>query len=342
MSNNDNKQPRDRISDYLRLANRGIIFDELSKDYLAKAGVLDLLEDVPVPILVDDEGMSTLTIALGMARIVGGDNNFKYASQYIGYIKRCLGDVALRVLLSEGAKAGTGGDYEVACMYFRTALILDPHSVDALYLYGRALKDAYEIEEHDEDYVGNFKAESLQVFEILTVMHPDFAMGFYFLGYGYLNLGLYTKAKLTWDEFMKLMEGQETDGDNLELVKEIAERLRALEAPMIVEQACNLILAGDYVSGKTMLKQNKERFEQWWPLWYYLGVADSSLGNVEAAISDYKKALQYSPSNIDVMKELCNIYEAIGDKENLDKYTKKIQIVHNNMEEELAGEDVAE
>lgn len=335
MSNNTKEKQKDRISEYLQLANRGIIFDELSKDYLAKAGVLDILENVPVPILVDDEGMSTVTIALGMARIIGGDNNFRYAKQYLAYIKRVFGDVAIRVLLSEGAKAGTAGDYEVACMYFRTALLLDQKSVDALYLYGRALKDAYEIEDHDEQYVGSFKAESLQVFEILTMLHPDFAMGYYFLGYGYLNLGLYTKAKLTWDEFMKLMEGHEMEDDNLELVKEIAERLRALEAPMAVEQGVNSILAGDYLSGKNTLEQYTEDFEQWWPLWYYLGVAESSLGNAEAAIKNYKKALQYSPSNIDVMKELCSIYEAIGDAENLDKYTKKIQIVQNNMEEEL-------
>lgn len=335
MSNTQTEQ-KDRIAEYLQLANRGIIFDELSKDYLAKAGVLDLLEDVPVPILVDDEGMSTLTIALGMARIVGGDNNFQYAPQYMEYIKRCFGDVALKVLLSEGAKAGTEGDYEVACMFFRTALILDPRSVDALYLYGRALKDAYEIEDHDEQYVGSFKAESLQVFEILTMLHPDFAMGYYFLGYGYLNLGLYTKAKLTWDTFNELMEGHEMEDDNLELIKEIAERMRALVGPMEVEQGCNKILSGDYLGGKELLEQHIEEFEQWWPLWYYLGVAETAMGNAEAAISNYKKALTYSPSNIDVMKELCSIYEAIGDEKNLEKYTKKIQIVQNNMEAELA------
>lgn len=338
MNNTNNEQQKDRISSYLQLANQGIIFDELSKNYLAKAGVLDLLENVPVPIMVDDEGMSTLTIALGMARVIGGDNNFKYAKPYLEYVKRTLGDVAVKVLVSEGAKVATEGDYEVACMYLRTALLIDPHSLDALYLYGRALKDAYEIEGSDEQYVGTFKAESLQVFEVLTMLHPEFAMGYYFLGYGYLNLGLYTKAKLTWDTFMELMEKEELDEDSLELVKEIAQRLRALDAPMHIEEGCNLILGGDYLSGKSILEEYSKDFEQWWPLWYYMGVAESSLGNADAAIKAYKKALQYSPSNTDVMKELCSIYEAIGDTVNLEKYTNKIQIVLNNMEEEKLGE----
>ena len=77
------------------------------------------------------------------------------------------------------------------------ALFVDPDSADALYCYGRACRDAYEKGE-GEEYVGRFKAESLEAFEKLTLKKPDFDMGFYFLGYGYLNLGLYVKAKLTW------------------------------------------------------------------------------------------------------------------------------------------------
>ena len=36
------------------------------------------------------------------------------------------------------------------------------------------------------------------------MIHPDFAMGYYFLGYGYANMGLYTKASLTWESFIEL------------------------------------------------------------------------------------------------------------------------------------------
>ena len=324
---------KDRISEYLQAANRGMLFDELSKDYLSRAGVLDLLGDVPVPILVDDEGMSTLTIALGMARIVGGDTNFKYAKNYLEYIKRSFGDVACKILCSEGSKSAQFGDFEVACMYFRCALVLEPQSELALYLYGRALRDAYMVEGHDEQYVGRFKAESLEVFEILTMLHPEFDMGFYFLGYGYLNLGLYIKAKLTWDVFMKLTEGYE-EGETPELRKEIQERLDSMEGALAVEQAVNLINAGDYQGGKAVLEQYSTKFEQWWPLWYYLGITETALGNAEAAITAYKKALQYSPSNIEVMQELCNVYQAVGDEKNFEKYSNKIEIVKKNMEDE--------
>lgn len=329
-------ETQDRISKYLIEANKGIIFDELKEDYLKKAGVYDILNEVPVPLIFDEEGMSTLTIAFGMARVVGGDNNFVYAKQYFEYIKRILGDVAVRVLVSEGVKYATDGLFEIATMFFRTALLLEPKSLDALYLYGRACKDAYEAgseKEKDEEYVGMFKAESLEVFEILTMLHPNFAMGYYFLGYGYLNLGLYTKAKLSWDSFMKLIDDDENATpeavkDRDDLKNEIQGRLNSLDEPVKIEHGCNLIMGGYYQQGRDILEGYKEgRYDKWWPLWYYLGVARSAMMDVEGAIEAYKKVLVLSPSNIEVMKEFADVYEAIGDKVNRDKYLNKIELI---------------
>ena len=72
MSQQNTKQ--DRIATYLQKSNGGILFDELSDKYLSEAGIYDILHGVPVPIAagVGDE-LSTLTIAFGMARIIGAD-----------------------------------------------------------------------------------------------------------------------------------------------------------------------------------------------------------------------------------------------------------------------------
>ena len=345
---------KDRISEYLVEANKGILFDELSDDYLAKAGVKDILHGVPVPLIFDDEGMSTLTLALGMARIVGGDINFRYADEYMKYIKHVLGEAAVRVLLSEGVKRASEEEFEIACMFFRAALVIEPESCDALYLYGRSCKDAYEAGsemEREEAYVGNFKAESLEVFEILTMLHKDFAMGYYFLGYGYLNLGLYTKAKLTWDTFMELTLASNASGfsedskaseagaagktvggaDITALRDEIAKRLESLGEPVEIENACNMILGGNYQGGLAVLESySKGRYSRWWPMWYYIGIAKEALSDPEGAISAFKQALKYSPSNTDVMRELVQIYEAIGDEAGRSKYAKKIDIILEN------------
>ena len=52
-----------------------------------------------------------------------------------------------------------------------------------------------------------------------------------------MNLGLYIKAKLTWDEFMKLSTDEE-------LKKEIAGRLAQLVQPIEIEKGYNMVLSG--------------------------------------------------------------------------------------------------
>lgn len=322
----------------------GMLFDELSDAYLDKAGVKDIIGGVPVPVNPGEDGeLSTLSIALNMARVIGGDSSYPYVEQYLRYIRHICGDDAVKVIISEGAKAADRGAFELACMYFRAALAIDQKSLAALFLYGRACKEAYEREaaeaeegfsdtnaaELSESYIGSFKAESMEAFELLTMLHPDYDMGYYFLGYAYLNLGLYTKAQLTWETFMKLHEDQD------ELREEIEERLTALSEPVLIEQGCNKVMSGDYQGGLDILNKYTEgSYSPWWPLWYYIGVAESALGNTEAAISSYKQALVYSPSNIEVMNELVALYQAVGDAEGAEKYSRKIEIVQNNIAEE--------
>ena len=193
----------------------------------------------------------------------------------------------------------------------------------------------------DEERIGLFKAESSETFELLTMIHPDFAMGYYFLGYAYLNMGLYLKARLTWQDFLRLSAGSETEIHEMDdellasLREEISERVEELEEPVQIELGCNSIMGGDFVGGKdTLMKFAEGRYSQWWPLWYYLGVAEASLGNADEAIADFKKVLTLSPSNTDAMDELVHLYEATGDKENAAKYRNKIGIVNSNREEE--------
>jgi tetratricopeptide (TPR) repeat protein len=166
-------------------------------------------------------------------------------------------------------------------------------------------------------------------------------MGYYFLGYAYLNMGLYLKARLTWQDFLRLSAGSETEIHEMDdqllasLREEISERVEELEEPVQIELGCNSIMGGDFVGGKdTLMKFAEGRYSQWWPLWYYLGVAEASLGNADEAIADFKKVLTLSPSNTDAMDELVHLYEATGDKENAAKYRNKIGIVNSNREEE--------
>jgi tetratricopeptide (TPR) repeat protein len=132
------------------------------------------------------------------------------------------------------------------------------------------------------------------------------------------------------------METYEMDDQLLaSLREEISERVEELEEPVEIELGCNKIMGGDFVGGRDTLARFKEgRYSEWWPLWYYLGIAESSLANPDAAIEAFKRVLRLSPSNIDAMEELVHLYEAIGDAVNAEKYRKKIGIINRNLEEE--------
>ncbi|MBR0307445.1 MAG: tetratricopeptide repeat protein [Mogibacterium sp.] len=353
---------QDRISKFLSPRLRAMVFAELSAAWLERIGAADIIGGVPVPVGSGENGtggageIDIKSIVLDMARIIGGDPLFVYADQYTEFIKHVTGndnDNAVRMLISEGAHSADSGDLEDACMLLRAALRLDPKSRDALYLYARACKEIYESEAiesedgmGDEEKIGMFKAESTEIFEFLTMLHPAFAMGYYYLGYAYLNLGLYLKAKLTWDDFMKYSSsanenGNDVNDDQLEdLRKEISDRLSDLEDPVRIETGCNMIMGGDYLGGRDILLPFREgRYESWWPLWYYLGVAEASLGNLDEAITDLKKVLTISPSNTDVMDELAQLYEAAGDTINALKYRNKIALIHRNLEEERSSDN---
>lgn len=336
----------DKIRSYLVEKNKNILFTELSGQFLELAGLKDILTGVDVPVTPEAVShLTNLTIAMGMARVIGADEDFRYGDAYRECLRRIYGDNCSKVLISEGAKAGGSGDFAMACIFFRAALQMDPDSQDALYLYGRACLDAYSQEDQEEEYVGYFKAQSIDIFEELTIQHPDFDMGYYFLGYSYANLGQYTKAQLTWQEFMKLSRNhREASGSTMNPVpddeiqdmrEEIGDRLESMEEAVNIEHAVNRIRTGDYQNGVEMLSEyTSGQYQDWWPMWYYLGIAYVGLDNEAEAVESYKHALRLSPSNIQVMTELVDVYQALGDHVNAEKYINKIKVVQQSLEQE--------
>jgi len=327
LKNKEAQLLQDRIGEYLVPHLDQFIFDELSDQYLAKAGIADILTGVPVPIRKTAiTGLTTLVIAQNMAFIIGCDINFKYRDNYVAYITRTFTKDFAKPLINEGVEAAAKRDFDYACICFRGALLIDPDSSDALYCYGRACKDSYEIGE-GEEYVGRYKAESLEAFEKLTLKSPEFDMGFYFLGYGYLNMGLYVKAKLTWETFINLSKEQER-------IDEVKEWLSKLEEPVKIEEGYNHVLAGRFGEGIEILSryEEDERFNTWWPLWYYLAVAHEAQGNGSKAEQCYLQVLKLSPSNLEAMDSLAAYYESCGEIDRAEKYRKKIEVVRRNME----------
>ena len=353
-------EQKDRIGQYLIPQLDEIIFDELSDAYLERAGLADILTGIPVPLRKNELGkITTLTIAKAMAYVIGCDPQFKHKDSYIAYINRMFEDRFTDALIAEGVEVSADKQaYTYACILFRAAMILEPDNASAYYCYGRACKDIYESageklenSAEAEEFIGRFKAEALEAFEVATLKDPELADAFYFLGYAYVNMGLYVKAQLTWKEYMRLTEAEanidQTDEkladpkyeehikELKEIRKEIAGRLETLEEPVKIEEGYNLVISGKYEEGIAALEPYKNsQYASWWPLWFYLGTAHAELENDTEAIDCYKNVLKYSPSNTDAMEELVKLYERAGDTQNIEKYQRKIEIIKENIEKD--------
>ena len=115
---------------------------------------------------------------------------------------------------------------------------------------------------------------------------------------------------------------------------EITKLEEKLVDPCRIEEGYNAVLSGRYEAGIDILSiyEDDERFNVWWPLWYYLGVAYMETGDAEEAKKKLLNVLKYSPSNTDAMSLLVEIYEAEGNAEKAKKYADKIGIVNANAE----------
>jgi len=320
----------DRVSQYLMHRMDELTFDEFTPAFLKRGGIEDLFNGVPIPLREEDReafktpgGVQSSILAENMARVIGIDPKFKYREAYAEFIGRNFGNKAVENMTRKAKDFGDKKEYEDACIYFRAGLVLKYDDLSAMYGYARILRQLYS-DGKSEEYIGRLKAECLDFFEMTTEAFPKFDMGWYYLGYMYLNMGLYTKAYLAWKEYLPFGRVRK---DRVEIRK----RMTQIEDPMEIERGYNAVLAGRWGKGIKILEPYTEsKFNDWWPLWYYLGVAYARTEKYKEAENAFKTALKNNPRHVESMEELADIYKEKGDKTNLKKYRGKLTLITKN------------
>lgn len=332
---------KERLTRYLKKYLSDYAFVELSEEFLDRLGVSDILKDIPVPIKKDDikdvtdGGISPARLGERMIFVIGCDPGFRYAHEYSQYLVKAFDNSLITVILSEAGRYMEKEEYYNACIGYRGAVVLGG-GLEALYGYALSVRNIY-LASDDEEEIGNFKAESIECFEKLTMEYPEFAPGHYYLGYAYLNLGLYTKAKLAWEDFVHLSESDMYEQNShdakfmTDALTEIQGRLIDLQEPVKIEEGCNHVMAGRFDKGIKVLEPFAEsKAAGWWPIHYYLGVAYFRCGILDKAEARFKDALKLDPSNAGAMKELAGVYEYLHD-EKAEKYRKKAKVIEERM-----------
>ncbi|MGL4483512.1 MAG: tetratricopeptide repeat protein [Anaerovoracaceae bacterium] len=331
----DIRKREDRIGKYLKKYLNKFVFVEFKPEFLKGTKIENFMKGVPVPLRKKDikefaggNGLKPNHIAENMAWVIGCDPNFKYADNYIQYMNTLFNYKIWEGMVKVGRDAAEDEDFDNACVHFRAALCMQPDYIHGMYSYARVCRSMYEVS-HNQEYIGRFKAEALEFFEMITEIHPRFAQAYYYLGYSYLNMGLYNKAALVWEVFIK-------KSTNNKDRKEIKQRLEQIKDPKRIEEGCNLVLRGEYDAALDILEPyTNSKFDDWWPLYYYSGVSYYRLGQVPKAVSAFKKCLVINPIHLETMEELLSIYQSQKDKENVEKYRKKIDMVKKDIEKEM-------
>ncbi|MCQ2546257.1 MAG: hypothetical protein MJ161_01755 [Clostridia bacterium] len=326
----------DRIGRYFRKYLNKFVFVEFSEEFMAKNKAGDLMRGVPIPLrrkevkeFAGGEGIDFLVLAENMAWVMGCDPHFKYTEKYCAILRKLYNKKLEEGMLKEGRDAAEQGEMDNACIHFRAALCMQYDYMHAMYSYARACRVMYE-NSRNEEYIGRFKAEALDWFELLTETHPRFAMGYYYLGYSYLNMGLYGKAQLAWQSFLKFARNSKDR-------KEINKRLTQIAHPVTIEDGCLKIGNGRYEEGIDILEPYlQSQFKDWWPLHYYLGRGYVQAGRTGEAVAEFKKVLMTNGSHLETMRELLAIYEEEDDRENIRKYSEKIKLIEDAQTAEQA------
>ncbi len=326
----------DRIGRYFKKYLNKFVFVEFSDEFMASNKAGHLMKGVPVPLrrkevkeFAGGKGIDFLVLAENMAWVMGCDPHFKYTKNYCAILSKLYNYKLYEGMMKEGRDAAENGEMDNACIHFRAALCMKYDYLHAMYSYARACRVMYE-HSKNEEYIGRFKAEALDWFEILTETHPRFAMGYYYLGYSYLNMGLYGKAKLAWQDYLKF-------GRNGRDRREITKRLNQIAHPVAIEDGCLKIGAGRYEEGIDILEPYlKSQYKDWWPLHYYLGRGYVQADQISDAVAEFKKVLMINGSHVETMKELLQIYEEQDDRANVKKFSEKIRMI-----EEAQAEDQA-
>lgn len=321
----------DRIGKYLISHIEKLIFIELKKEFWKKIDKNNELEDILIPISENDlekikTGINLTHFVDNMVLVIGANPNFKYSSAYIKIIKKIFKEDFIYHIIQRGMNEANQGNFEKACIYFRFAIIIDNKSQDGMYNYARICRDIYS-ESNDEEKIGLFKAEAISVFEQMIIDFPEFSESYYFLGYLYLNMGLYEKAGLVWERYIAI-------SNNEEAIVDISKRLREIAEPREIESGCNKVISGRYKEGYNILVSFLDsNYSTWWPLHFYLAIASEELGNLTNAEMRYKEVLKLQPSCIDAIDGLIRIYRTFGNEELLNKYEQKKIIIRNNFNE---------
>ncbi|KHS58350.1 tetratricopeptide repeat protein [Terrisporobacter othiniensis] len=248
------------------------------------------------------EGLNSMSIADAMIYIIGIDPEFKYNEEYKKFLSALEKKVKFEVRSYAGymsRKYFELGECTDALIYIKALITLYPNDIEGLYNYAIVCQEVATSYQKDGDAkaMNTFLIEAGEKLEKIINMDENFAIAYYHLGYHYYNQSQYIKAKVIWEEAMRL----ELDEDT---IAEIQENLGKMDYKVQYEEGYSLVFQGKFEEGLEKLLPLEEEYSDWWNLLFIIGIAYKNMGEMDKAMLYFEKVLIIRPKQVDTLVEL--------------------------------------
>jgi len=247
-------------------------------------------------------GINSMSIADAMIYIMGIDSKFKYNDEY----KKFLGALEKNTNLDLRAYMGYMsrkyfeiGEYTDSLIYLKCLISMYPDDIEGMYHYAIVCQELAQNYQKDSDNEGmnKFLLEALDKLEKVIALDESFALAYYHLGYHYYNQGQYIKAKVIWEEAIKL--GLDEDS-----IAEIQDNIGKMDFKVQYEEGYSLVFQGRNEEGLEKLLPLEAEHSDWWNLLFMIGLAYKNMGEIEDAKKYFERILILKPHQVDTMVEL--------------------------------------
>lgn len=271
----------------------------------------------------ESEVITLGAVMRGMLYTLGIDSNFIHREEYIQFLKVADNNIQA-FILKEGIQAGDQQRLLESIIFLKSALVISPDEPQAMLHYAvTLLKYCVENLKKTQKEFKVFRQEAKNILERLLDIQPD-PLAYYHLAYIYKEEKQFLKSQLYGQ---KLME-QEVD----ELMKlQVTHLLHELEDLVAYEKGYQAVLALRPEEGLEHLLPLEEKYNEWWNLLFFIGLALRQTGNFVESITYFQKVLEIKSDQVDTLVELGLCYGSLGDYQEAIEYSSQAL--------ELAGEN---
>lgn len=296
----------------------------------------------PLPILIKDivdkvngigsEDLNTANIMNGMAFMLGVDDGFEYNDYYKKILMLIDEKIGVR-LFGLALEMAENNNRSTALIYFNAAKHFMDDELNVLYNYGRCaeeLGNLGHIEDEEEDYLN----EAFETFKYISEKFPESPLGYYHMGFYFVNKKQYETAMNIWGEALKL----DLDGEKR---SELLNHLSAITAKVAYEQGYNLVLDGRQQEGLEKLLPLEEEHLDWWNLLFFIGLAYRMEKDYEKAINYFQKVTVLNTGHVETFNEIGLCYMSMDYFEQAYKVFEEAVKMNPNNSELLCNQGIS-